>query len=95
MWKNKVKKIVESIFYTWIAQCHLYSTFKLFEKNVTNIEMNVWWVVCKHNPRLHQSCVIMVKLITGNHNLNCGRQQYCMRTTAGSASCVTVIPKKQ
>ena len=77
MWKNMVKKIVESIFfYTWIAECHLYSTFKLFEKIVTNNKMNVWWVVCKHNPRLRESCVIMVKLITDNHNMNCGRRQY-------------------
>ena len=33
-------------------------------------------MVGRHNPRLRKSCVIMIKLITGDHNLNSGRRQY-------------------
>lgn len=80
-WKRKVKSIVDGVYLQrWTVECHMYSSLKVFVEIVSQIELNVWWVVCKKNPQLKRSCSTMVKLITGNHNLSSGRRQYVYKS---------------
>jgi len=75
-WKKKVKQIVDNVYcQKWKIECNLYSSLNLFTKVATNKKLHIWWVVCKKNPQYKPSCEVVVKLITGDHNLNCGRMQ--------------------
>ncbi len=58
----------------------IYASLAIFVDVVNEVNLNVWWVVCKTNPHLKRCCCVMVRLITGNHNLNCGRRQYTCNT---------------
>ncbi len=81
-WKLKVKNVVYSAYrQRWVAECHMYSSLKLFVEIAEREHVSVWWIVCQRNPSLKRCCTIMMKLITGNHNLNTGRRQYVTNTT--------------
>ena len=84
VWKRKVKQTVDSVYLQrWIVECHLYSSLHVFVQVVTKVQLNVWWVVCRKNPQLKHWCNVMIKLITGDHNLSSGRRQY----TVNSRTC--------
>lgn len=80
-WKKKIEDVVHTVAsHKWIVECNLYSSLKLMIEVVPKPHVNIWWVVCKKNPHFRRHCTVMIKLITGNHNLNSGRRQYVVKT---------------
>ncbi len=80
-WKQKAAHAVDVLYSErWIVECHLYSSLSTFVEVVPKQQLCIWWKVCKINPIFKWQCITLVKLVTGNHNLNTGRRQYVSKT---------------
>lgn len=80
-WKQMVKSAVYYEYTTqWTATCGLYSSLHFFSRAVKTVGRSVWWTVGRRNPPFRKQCQTIVKLLTGNHALNSGRQHHVNHT---------------
>lgn len=66
----------------WRMMRMMYPRLDIFSEVVPNIETCVWWTVCKANPRMINSCKRVMKLITGESNLNAHKGRYVNKTSS-------------
>ena len=83
-WRNQVVKLVtRRYFQIWKMKTMMYRTLDYVLCAVGDVHHrpNVWWMVCRMNPRVTKQCKLVVRLMCGDHSLNAGRGRFTANTT--------------
>ena len=78
-WRSIVNQAVKDLQAArWQMSCLMYNYKKLtnFMVLVPETFLCQWWVVCKSRPDLTRKCKVVIAIITGEHNLGCGKGRF-------------------
>ncbi len=86
-WVSICERTVHSWHETkWRMVRIMYPRLETFNMVVDGVTRNIWWTVCRHNPKMTTVCKRVVRLMTGENNLNAYRGRY-LNNTRTSSTC--------
>jgi hypothetical protein len=54
----------------------MYSKLDIFRHAIHEIQECVWWLVARANPRMLHQCKLAVRMLVGEHGLNCNTGRF-------------------